>query len=116
MDGITLGLVISLHLGLQGNYNSISPHVRYEKDGLITGIYYNSMEKLSVYGGYRVDSEGGVGAEFGIVSGYDKVAPIVPYSRITYDIDSLRFYVAPGVEKWNDDINLGLLTGVEVKF
>jgi len=51
MSCLTLMLAISMHIGLEGNYNTIHPHARCQKNTLISGIYYNSEEKISAYVG-----------------------------------------------------------------
>ena len=47
-------LAVSTHLGLAGDYNEVHPHVRFIEDGAIAGAYYNSVERISFYTGYRV--------------------------------------------------------------
>ena len=44
-------LAISMHIGLEGNYNSIHPHARCQQDALISGVYYNSEDNVSAYVG-----------------------------------------------------------------
>ena len=51
MSCLSLMLAISMHLGLEGDYNSIHPHARCQQDALISGLYYNSEEKISAYVG-----------------------------------------------------------------
>ena len=51
MSNIALALGLSMHLGLEGDYNQIHPHVRWEDDGKIAGAYYNSMDRMSLYAG-----------------------------------------------------------------
>ena len=79
---IELALGLSLHLGLNNNYNEIHPHVRWSEQGFIAGAYYNSESNISAYGGYRLEY-GDVGLEAGAVTGYSK-ADVMPFGRITY--------------------------------
>ena len=44
MSCLSLMLALSMHIGLEGKYNSIHPHARCQKDALISGVYYNSEE------------------------------------------------------------------------
>lgn len=104
---ITLGLALSLHLGFEGEYNSIHPHLRYNVDNYIAGVYYNSEENVSTYVGKRFEHND-FGLEVGAVTGYT-TAPVVPYARVTYD----NFFIAPGVEE-ND--NTGVVLGYEFKW
>ena len=55
MDQFIWALGISMHFGLEGNYNEIHPHIRFIEDGIIAGAYYNSVENISFYSGYRLE-------------------------------------------------------------
>ena len=103
---LTLSIALSLHLGLEGDYNSIHPHLRYTDNNFITGIYYNSESNVSPYAGYKIEHND-LGLEFGIVGNYSD-APIGPYLRGTYK----NFFIAPGVE--GDTV--GIVLGIEQKF
>ena len=51
---IELALGISIHLGLEGDYNELHPHVRWNNwNDYIAGAYYNSESAVSVYFGHR---------------------------------------------------------------
>lgn len=113
MEGIILSLGLSIHGGMQGDYNSVHPHVRFLDDGAIAGAYYNSMDRVSVYAGHRVES-GAAGLELALVTGYDEIAPIAPYVRGTYDLGNVRGFVAPTAEEWNGDANMGVVFGIEL--
>jgi len=108
-------IAISTHLGMEGDYNEVHPHVRFSEDGFIAGSYYNSMERISVYAGSRVEM-GAAGLEFAAVTGYDEVAPISPYIRGTYDLGNVRAFAAPTAEVWNGDTNIGVVFGIEYQF
>ena len=103
---IELALVISLHLGLDNDYNEIHPHIRYTENGYIAGAYYNSVDKVSTYAGYRWEWDL-IGLEAGAVTGYPQ-ADVMPYARATYD----NFFITPAIE--ND--NKGVVVGYEFKF
>jgi hypothetical protein len=114
MEGIILSLGLSIHAGMQGDYNGLHPHVRFLEDGAIAGAYYNSMDRVSVYAGHRVES-GAAGLEFALVTGYDELdMPVAPYVRGTYDLGKVRAYASPTMEKYNDDVNLGVVFGIEL--
>ena len=49
-------LAMSVHSGLEGEYNSIHPHVRCTVDNTIVGVFYNSEESVSTYVGYKFKS------------------------------------------------------------
>jgi len=85
-------LAFSLHLGLQGDYNSIHPHIRYNEQNYIAGVYYNSESNISTYAGKRWEYNG-FGLEAGAVTGYPQ-ADVIPYVRGTYK----NFFVAPALE------------------
>ena len=65
MSSLTLALGLSMHLGFEGNYNQIHPHVKYQEDWKIAGAYYNSMDRMSLYVGYRYEYKD-FGAEFAV--------------------------------------------------
>ena len=81
-------IAVSTHLGMEGDYNSIHPHVRFVEDGAIAGAYYNSMERISFYAGHRIES-GNAGLELALVTGYDEWMPVAPYIRGTYDLGNV---------------------------
>ena len=108
-------IAISTHLGLNGDYNGIHPHVRLYEDGGIAGAYYNSMERISLYAGQRLEY-GDAGLEFALVTGYDEVAPISPYIRGTYDLGNVRAFASPTAEVWNGETNIGVVFGIEYQF
>ena len=64
MNCLSLMLALSMHVGLEGNYNSIHPHARCQKDTVISGIYYNSEDNISAYVGLEHN-----GFELGLVTG-----------------------------------------------
>ena len=103
---IELALGISLHLGLAQSYNEIHPHIRYNEQGYMAGAYYNSVENISTYAGYRWELND-FGFEAAAVTGYPE-ADIVPYVRGTYK----DFFVAPAME----DGTAGVVIGYEFKF
>jgi hypothetical protein len=104
MEAISLGLALSLHLGFEGEYNSIHPHLRYTHDSFIVGAYYNSESNISPYVGYRFEHND-FGVELGAVGNYSD-ADVAPYIRGTYK----QFFVAPGVE----GDNIGIVFGIEL--
>lgn len=110
---IIWALAVSTHLGLTGDYNSIHPHVRISDDNIIAGAYYNSEERLSLYGGYNIDLTDTFAFEVGIVSGYPAIGTVIPYARAVYDYGKINFFVAPAFEKYDNEIQHGLVLGVE---
>lgn len=75
-------LALTQHIGFSETYNEIHPHVRMVEDNAIMGIYYNSIENISVYAGVRYENSYDFGVELALVTGYD--IPLAPYTRITY--------------------------------
>lgn len=111
---IIWALALSTHLGMQGDYNEVHPHVRLEDNGYIAGAYYNSMERMSLYAGHRFES-GNAGLELALVTGYNEFGAIAPYVRGTYDIGKMRMFIAPAGEKWYGETNIGAVIGIEFK-
>ena len=50
MSCLAVGLALSLHFGLEKDYNQIHPYVKCETERTVTGLYYNSLDKLSAFG------------------------------------------------------------------
>ena len=115
MDHIVLSLGLSLHMGLNRNYNYVNPHIRLMENDYIAGVYLNSEKDVSLYGGYRIEPTERTGLEVGLVTGYS-ISPVIPFGRFTYDFDHVRAYVAPAFEEWEDEMNYGIVTGIEFKF
>jgi hypothetical protein len=107
-----LGMALSAHMGLNGEYNELHPHFRLENESFVGGLYYNSMERATFYGGYnhKIDN---FFIEGGLATGYDEVSPIVPYARAGFNFKDINVFLAPVAEEWNNDINYGAVIGVE---
>jgi len=108
MDLLTFSLGLSLHLGFTENYNNIHPHVRYQNEHIVSGVYYNSESSISAYLGKEFKFKD-LGLELGVVSGYS-MSPVVPMIRATYK----NFYIIPAVE--GSDFDPGIVIGYEFKF
>ena len=102
MNCLSLLFALSLHVGLEGDYNSYHPHARCEKDSLISGIYYNSEDRISSYVGLQYE-----GLELGLVTGYS-YSDIVPMIRYKKD----NWFIAPAYEKGGSK---GIVIGLEFK-
>ena len=114
METFIWALALSSHLGFEGDYNQIHPHVRFIEDGVIAGAYYNSEERISFYGGYRLEPVDSVGIEIGAVSGYPALGGVAPYGRVTYDVnDNVRLFATPGSESRHGETNRGTVIGIE---
>ena len=107
LEALTISLGVSIHTGFDGEYNNFHPHIRYDYEQFIAGVYHNSVESTSVYGGYRYEN-GDFGLEFAAVTGYNN--SVTPYIRGTYDSGKIRFYTAPGIE----NNNVGVVIGLEI--
>ena len=108
MSSLALAIGLSAHLGMQGDYNPVHPHMRWQDDWKIAGAYYNSMDRMSLYAGYRYEYKD-FGAEFAIVTGYDELNDVVPMIRATYK----NFFIAPAAEDFNGNIEPGVVIGFE---
>jgi len=100
MSCLSLMLALSIHVGLEDKYNSIHPHARCQQDALISGVYYNSEDKVSAYVGVTYE-----GFELGLVTGYT-YADVVPMLRYKKD----KWFIAPAIER---NGNKGLVLGLE---
>ena len=102
MSCLSLLFALSLHVGLEGDYNSYHPHARCEKDSLISGIYYNSEDRISSYVGLQYE-----GLELGLVTGYtyNDIIPMIRYKKDNW-------FIAPAYEKSGSK---GIVIGLEFK-
>ena len=102
MSCLSLLLTASIHVGLEGDYQNVHPHVRCEVEhsffnSTIAGAYYNSESKVSTYIGQRFGR-----VEVGLVTGYSSYS-LLPMVRVTYD----KWYISPAYETDNWGIVLG---------
>ena len=98
---LSFSLALSYHLlGDAYDLNEIHPHVRYENSGIITGAYYNSEYRTSLYFGTKINEY----IEVAFVTGYDD--KVIPYVRATYD----NWFIAPAA--YPDSV--GAVIGYEV--
>jgi hypothetical protein len=108
---IFYGILLSTHLGFTNSYNAIHPHAGVylnEANNISIGAYYNSTENISTYAAYRYDFSDNINAEFGLVTGYP-MAPIQPMIKVNYK----QFFIAPAGEKIGEEINTGIVLGLE---
>ena len=85
---LSLFFAISMHIGLEDKYNNLHPHVKCQQDSLISGLYYNSEEKVSGYIGLEY-----IGFEIGFATGYT-YHDVVPMLRYKKD----NWFIAPALE------------------
>lgn len=116
MEQFIWALGLSLHIGLDRDYNEIHPHVRFYEDGAIAGAYYNSVERISFYGGYRLEPTDRIGLEVAITTGYPAYGELAPMVRGTFDFnDNIRMFAAPAIESYgNDSSSVGAVFGIEL--
>jgi hypothetical protein len=108
LDYLTLSLALSLHLGMDGEYNELHPHIRYQDNKFISGAYYNSLNKISLYAGIRHEINN-FGIEFTTTTGYDNI--FSPYIRATQDVsEHTRFFITGAAE----NKSIGTIIGVEL--
>ena len=101
MSCLSLLFAASLHLGLENKYNNLHPHARCQVDNLISGVYYNSEDRVSSYVGMEHN-----GFELGLVTGYTS-EDILPMVRYKHKI----FFITPAYE--NGD-TYGITIGWEI--
>ena len=107
MNCLSLLLALSLHIGLEGDYNSIHPHVRCDISNTIAGVYYNSEKNISLYAGKKIliyNAE----LEIGLVTGYSG-AKIAPMLRIKKG----NWFISPAYETKGN--NVGIVFGYEFR-
>ena len=108
MSCLSLLLALSLHMGLEGDYNNIHPHVRCDiNNNIIAGAYYNSEENISFYVGKKIPIYN-VELEVGLVTGYSG-ADIAPMLRVKKG----NWFMSPTYETTGN--NVGIVFGYEFK-
>lgn len=107
---ISLALAVTMHIGLENNYNSIHPHARCTVDKTIVGVYYNSERTVSAYAGYIFDTVFDAQVEVGIVTGYSG-AKVAPLFRVIKD----NWFITPAYET-KPRSNVGITIGYEFKY
>lgn len=105
--GFLIGVALSAHIGLEGEYNNIHPHGRVQCKSYISGVYYNSEERASFYAGFEKQLLRDLTIEIGVVDGYQYDKEIAPYGRIKYK----NYFIAPAYE--NNFENIGAVIGIE---
>jgi|TARA_A200000159_G_C7323667_1_gene339949 hypothetical protein len=109
MNCLGLFLAVSMHVGLEANYNNVHPHARCTVDNNIAGVFYNSEDRISTYIGKEFELDEYWNIELGLVTGY-KSEDILPMIR--YKAGGL--FVSPAYEKHNGEENYGVVIGWEI--
>ncbi len=117
MNNFILSLAFTTHLGFQGTPELLHPHIRYEQDDNITGLFLNSEGTVSAYHGIK-QTWGKNSVELAVVTGY-KAESILPYVRFVHDMgDNTTFFVTPAVELFTTNAgvheNIGIVFGIEL--
>ena len=105
MSCLSLMLAVSMHIGLEGDYNNVHPHARCTSNNSIAGVYYNSEDRISTYVGKEFELDEYWKLELGLVTGYksEDVLPMIRYKAGT-------FFISPAFEKGG---NKGIVIGLE---
>ena len=105
MNCLAIGLALSMHIGLQGEYNQAHPYATCETDKTIVGLYHNSLDKTSLVGAFKYELTDDLKLDVGVVTGYVNEYPVVPMARVRYK----NFFVMPAIE----EDRTGLVFGVQ---
>ncbi len=113
---ILYGIALSMHFGMEGDYNEIHPHVRIQQDRYIAGAYYNSEDRISPYVGVQYTFDN-VFVEGGIAGGYPALGGVIPYARAGYKLsDNTKVFVAPAGEVVDGETNIRAVIGFDITF
>lgn len=107
---LTAAIALSAHIGLQGDYYPVHPHLRCQFEKAAIGAYYNSEKDISTYLSYEIKFDNDLAVELGIVSGYTHQEGIVPFGRVRKG----NVFITPAYESVPD--NWGITLGYEFKF
>ena len=99
MSCLAVGLALSLHFGLEQDYNQVHPYVKCETERTVTGLYYNSLDTLSAFGAVNFPlvnkyTEEELSIDVGLVSGYLWKYDVAPMVRLNYN----NMFVMPALE------------------
>jgi hypothetical protein len=103
MNCLVLGIALSMHVGLQNDYNQAHPYLMCEKNEIITGVYYNSLSKPSLVLAKEYSLSDDLKVDLGLVTGY--VYDVVPMFRVRYK----NLFMMPALE----DDRSGLVFGIQ---
>tara|TARA_R110002050_G_scaffold2636_9_gene14984 strand:+ start:354 stop:686 length:333 start_codon:yes stop_codon:yes gene_type:complete len=106
MSCLAIGLALSLHVGLENEYNQKHPYLMCETENVVGGVYYNSLDKWSIVGAYKFRFTDDLSLDVGAVTGYHY--DIVPMARLRYK----NLFVMPALE----DDRTGLVIGLQFEF
>ena len=109
MNCLGLFLALSMHVGLEADYNNIHPHARCTVDNKIAGVYYNSENRISTYVGREFELDEYWTLELGLMTGYESedVLPMIRYK-------AGGLFISPAYEKHNGEENFGVVIGWEI--
>jgi hypothetical protein len=123
MEGIVLGLGITLHSGFSYDYNYLHPYIEYQYGNLRAGAFYNSEENISTYGGINLQLLNDFSVDTGLVTGYtelseDQLYDFTPYVKFNYHYnDNVTLFTTPGAEVQDDEtVNYGVVGGISFNF
>jgi len=106
MNCLLIGLALSMHIGLQNDYNHNHPYVMCEKDEIVAGAYYNSLDRWSGVLAKKVNISDDLYVDVGLATGYYK--DVVPLVRVRYK----NMFVMPALE----DERTGVVAGIQFDF
>jgi len=106
MGCLEVVLALSLHFGLDQNYNNLHPGIRCNYKQTTIGSFYNSERNLSSYLSRKIKVGEGV-FEVGAATGYH--LSVVPFIRYVKG----KFFIMPAYEKTSLGKNYGLVLGWE---
>ena len=109
MSCLGLFLALSMHIGLEGDYNNVHPHARCTVDNSIAGVYYNSEDRISAYVGKEFELDEYWKLELGLVTGYksEDILPMIRYKAGTW-------FISPAYERHDNKENYGIVLGWEI--
>ena len=109
MNCLSIALAVSLHLGLEGDYNALHPHARCDVNNTVAGVYLNSEKNLSGYVAYQFQMPYDIELELGWVTGYHTDKEVAPMFRIVKD----NWFITPAYETKPNE-NWGITVGFEI--
>jgi hypothetical protein len=103
LTGCCNAATFGLHLGTyhferQYNFNEFNPGVYVEHNKIVTGAYLNSLQKVSIYSGYKLEISK-IDVILGAVTGYGGIKPmVVPSYKFDNGVRVSLIPKSPGVK------------------
>lgn len=111
-EGIVLSMILTSHIGWNGQFNDIHPNISYERNGYGVGVFRNSLNHTSFYVS-KIEKFDGFSVQYGVANNYNsKTIPMLIFRKPIVDHINVMFMPSYDPNKGNPTAVLG----IEVKY